>query len=85
VVYLKKERMMKKLRFLFLVILIFALTSCSQEVIETSKAPDKVTILMNWTIDGQHAPFFVAKEKGFLKSKILRLKKYYVVMVLRIR
>jgi len=61
--------MMKKLRFLFLVILIFALTSCSQEVIETSKAPDKVTILMNWTIDGQHAPFFVAKEKGFFEEQ----------------
>src|SRR5262245_29156712 len=28
-------------------------------------AADKVTLGLDWVISGQHAPFFVAKEKGF--------------------
>jgi NitT/TauT family transport system substrate-binding protein len=38
---------------------------------------DKITILMNWTIDGQHAPFFVAWNKGFFAAKNIEVQEIF--------
>ena len=45
----------------------------SQEAV----AADKITILLNWTIDGQHAPFFVAWNKGFFSEKDIEVKQIF--------
>ena len=38
------------------------------------KEPDRITLLMNWTIDGQHAPFYVARDKGYFKEQNIEVK-----------
>jgi putative hydroxymethylpyrimidine transport system substrate-binding protein len=49
----------------------------SQEAV----AADKITILLNWTIDGQHAPFFVAWNKGFFSEKGIEVKQILVLLI----
>jgi len=39
--------------------------------------PNNVTILLNWTIDGQHAPFFVAWNKGFFSKKNIEVQQIF--------
>jgi NitT/TauT family transport system substrate-binding protein len=34
-----------------------------------SQTPDKLQFRLNWTLYGEHAPFFVAREKGFYKDE----------------
>jgi NitT/TauT family transport system substrate-binding protein len=38
-----------------------------------ARAADKVTFGLDWVISGQHAPFFVAKEKGFYAQEGLEV------------
>ena len=33
-----------------------------------AQALDKFTFRLNWTLYGEHAPFFVARDKGFYKD-----------------
>ena len=30
-----------------------------------TKAPEKVTLMLNWYLYSEHAPFFLGKERGF--------------------
>jgi len=32
-------------------------------------AADKVTLMLNWYVYGEHAPFYYGKEKGFMLPK----------------
>lgn len=34
-----------------------------------ARAADKVTLMLNWYVYGEHAPFFLGKEKGFYKDQ----------------
>src|SRR5258707_6887094 len=34
-----------------------------------AQAPDKFSFRLNWTLYGEHAPFFVARDKGFYKDE----------------
>jgi NitT/TauT family transport system substrate-binding protein len=34
-----------------------------------SQTPEKLQFRLNWTLYGEHAPFFVAREKGFYKDE----------------
>jgi NitT/TauT family transport system substrate-binding protein len=34
-----------------------------------SQTPDKLQFRLNWTLYGEHAPFFVARERGFYKDE----------------
>src|SRR6266699_267707 len=37
-------------------------------------APDKFSFRLNWTLYGEHAPFFVALDKGFYKEEGLEVE-----------
>ena len=50
---------MKKITLLLATILVFA----------TSAQAEKLTVLLDWFVNPDHAPLFVAKEKGFFKAR----------------
>ncbi len=50
---------MKKITLLFVSLLRFA----------TSAQAEKLTVLLDWFVNPDHAPLFVAKEKGFFKAR----------------
>ena len=33
------------------------------------KAPEKVTLMLNWYLYSEHAPFFLGKERGFFSEE----------------
>ncbi|MCW5690455.1 MAG: ABC transporter substrate-binding protein, partial [Pseudolabrys sp.] len=37
-------------------------------------AADKVTLMLNWYVYGEHAPFYYGKEKGFFKDQGIDLE-----------
>lgn len=39
-----------------------------------SKAPDKVVLMLNWYVYGEHAPFFYGKEKGIYAAEGIDLE-----------
>src|SRR5688572_19470934 len=50
---------------LFLSSLIFIMVSASNSTAETKN----VRIMLDWIIQGTHAPFFIAQEKGYYKAE----------------
>jgi putative hydroxymethylpyrimidine transport system substrate-binding protein len=52
---------MKRLRLILLTALIFALTCATT----SAMAQEKVTVLLDWFVNPDHAPLFVALEKGY--------------------
>ncbi len=56
-----------------LLVAVFALLAASGRP-AWAAGPDRITLLMNWTIDGQHAPFYVARDKGFFKEQNIEVK-----------
>ena len=34
-----------------------------------AQTPEKFQFRLNWTLYGEHAPFFVARDKGFYRTK----------------
>ena len=39
-----------------------------------SKAPEKVTLMLNWYLYSEHAPFFLGKERGFFSEEGIDLE-----------
>src|SRR6202795_2405867 len=39
-----------------------------------AQTPDKFSFRLNWTLYGEHAPFFVALDKGFYKAEGLEVE-----------
>jgi NitT/TauT family transport system substrate-binding protein len=37
-------------------------------------AADKVTLMLNWYVYGEHAPFYYGKEKGFYSAQGIDLE-----------
>src|SRR5262249_32460174 len=54
----KREEMMKMV-FAALLAVLFA---------GSAWADDKVTLMLNWYVYGEHAPFYYGKEKGYFKD-----------------
>ena len=43
-------------------------------VVSPAFAADKVTLMLNWYVYGEHAPFYYGKEKGFFKDQGIDLE-----------
>ena len=39
-----------------------------------AQTPEKFQFRLNWTLYGEHAPFFVARDKGFYKEEGLNVQ-----------
>src|SRR6478609_561430 len=55
---------MKRIGIMYALALFAALASAS-----AASAQDKFPFRLNWTLYGEHAPFFVALDKGFYKAE----------------
>jgi NitT/TauT family transport system substrate-binding protein len=64
---------MKKALLLIIVTAIL-LSACASNPPAAKQPPDQITLLMNFTIDGQHAPFYVARDKGFFAEQNIEIK-----------
>ena len=54
--------------------LLSALTAISLFWIAPAGAQDKLTIMLDWFVNPDHAPLIVAQEKGYFKSTGLKVK-----------
>ena len=60
---------MKRITLLGLAAALFAVAFAG-----TAQAQDKFPFRLNWTLYGEHAPFFVARDKGFYKDEGLEVE-----------
>jgi NitT/TauT family transport system substrate-binding protein len=61
---------MKRTRIMIaLLAVVTAITALMAPAIAQTAAPEKFQFRLNWTIYGEHAPFFVARDKGFYKEE----------------
>ena len=49
--------------------LLVAVAAFGVDARHMSQTPEKLQFRLNWTLYGEHAPFFVAREKGFYKEE----------------
>lgn len=61
---------MKPYRFILLPLLLAALMA----PISPARAADKLTVLLDWFVNPDHAPLYVALEKGFFKDRGLEVE-----------
>jgi len=60
---------MKRMTLLRLAAALFAVAFTG-----AAQAQDKFSFRLNWTLYGEHAPFFVARDKGFYKDEGLEVE-----------
>jgi putative hydroxymethylpyrimidine transport system substrate-binding protein len=64
---------MKKLRLILMTVLLVAMT-CATTSATSAMAQDKVTVLLDWFVNPDHAPLFVALEKGYFANHGLEVE-----------
>jgi putative hydroxymethylpyrimidine transport system substrate-binding protein len=64
---------MKKLRLILMTVLLVAMT-CATTSATSAMPQEKVTVLLDWFVNPDHAPLFVALEKGYFADHGLEVK-----------
>jgi len=69
-----KKTINKIISVLLTIVMIFAITACSNRPKSQSEGLRKVTVVLDWTPNTNHTGLYVANEKGFFKDQGLEVE-----------